>query len=320
MDVLSGLLDGPRARDAFLLRAVLDPPWSIRVCDETPLSLVTVSRGHVHLAPDHGKSLRLGPGDVAVVRGTDHYTYADHPGSAPQVVIHPDQRCTSVDGTELFSIAEDWGDKAVRTWGNAVTGSTMLLIGSYRLDGEISRRVLDALPTVLMLTADEWNSPLTTVLGNEIGRDLPGQQTILDRLLDLMLITVLRTWFDRGDAPAWYAARHDAVVGKALALIHDAPHRPWTVTALARETGVSRAGFAARFTELVGEPPMTYLTSWRLGLAADLLRDTDATIGAVAGKVGYGSPYALSSAFKRVLGVTPAQYRRAKEPVTTTRV
>jgi AraC-like DNA-binding protein len=99
------------------------------------------------------------------------------------------------------------------------------------------------------------------------------------------------------------------VVGRALRMLHNNPAHPWTVAALAAETAVSRAALARRFTELVGEPPMTYLTSWRLALAADLLREPDATIGAVARRVGYGSPFALSTAFKRERGVSPKQHR-----------
>jgi AraC-like DNA-binding protein len=82
------------------------------------------------------------------------------------------------------------------------------------------------------------------------------------------------------------------------------------VAELAAKTGVSRAALARRFTALVGEPPMTFLTGWRLALAADLLREPDATVGAVARQVGYGSPYALSTAFKRARGVSPQQHRR----------
>jgi AraC-like DNA-binding protein len=92
---------------------------------------------------------------------------------------------------------------------------------------------------------------------------------------------------------------------------HNNPAHDWTVAALAEATGVSRAALARRFTELVGEPPMAFLTDWRLTLAADLLREPDATVGAVARQVGYGSPYALSAAFKRVFGVSPQQHRLA---------
>lgn len=116
-----------------------------------------------------------------------------------------------------------------------------------------------------------------------------------------------RAWFARSEAeaPAWYRAHSDPVVGTALRMLHNNPAHPWTVGALAATTGVSRAALARRFTELVGEPPMTFLAGWRLALAADLLREPDATVGTVAREVGYGSAFALSTAFKRVRGISP---------------
>jgi AraC-like DNA-binding protein len=101
------------------------------------------------------------------------------------------------------------------------------------------------------------------------------------------------------------------VIGMALNLMHNNPAHPWTIAGLARAVGVSRAALARRFTELVGEPPMSYLTGWRLSLAADLLRDPDATLGSVASQVGYGSSFALSTAFKRARGISPRDHRAA---------
>ena len=101
------------------------------------------------------------------------------------------------------------------------------------------------------------------------------------------------------------------MIGRALRMLHNNPAHPWTVATLAAETGVSRASLARYFAELVGEPPMSYLASWRLALAADLLREPDATVGAVARQVGYGSAFALSAAFKRVRGVSPQEHRAA---------
>ena len=131
------------------------------------------------------------------------------------------------------------------------------------------------------------------------------------RLLDLALITTLRAWFARPEAqaPGWYRPQSDAVVGSALRLLHGSPARPWTVAGLAAEAGASRATLARRFTELVGEPPMSYLAGWRIALAADLLRDTDATVGSVARQVGYANAFALSVAFKRLRGVSPSRHR-----------
>jgi AraC-like DNA-binding protein len=308
MDALVGLLDGPRARGAFLLRSVMSPPWSLRIQDQAPLSLMAVLRGEAWVVPDGGDPVRLRPSDVAVTRGPDPYTVADDPATPPQVVIHPGQRCTTPDGEDLTE-AMSW--LGVRTWGNDPDGSAMVLSGTYQLTGEVSRRLLGALPALLVLPADALDSPLVALLGEEVVKDEPGQEAVLDRLLDLLLIAVLRAWFARPDAeaPAWYQAYDDPVVGRALRLLHHHPAHPWTVATLAAEVGVSRAALARRFTGLVGEPPMTFLTGWRLALAADLLREPDATVGAVARQVGYGTPFALSTAFKRVRGVSPRQHR-----------
>jgi AraC-like DNA-binding protein len=309
MDAVAGLLDGPRARDAFLLRSSMDPPWSLRIEDEAPLTVVAVVRGEAWLVPDDGEATRLRRGDVAIVRGPDHYTVADDPGTPPQVLIQPGQVCTTPTGGE----PDQMRDLGVRTWGNAPDGATVMLTGTYQLQGEVSGRLLRALPASIVLRDDEWRSPVIPLMANEIVRDEPGQEAVLDRLLDLLLIAALRAWFDRpdGGAPGWYRAYGDPVVGQALRLLHHEPARPWTVAALARETGVSRAALARRFHELVGEPPMSFLTGWRIALAADLLREPGSTIGSVAHQVGYGSPYALSTAFKRIRGVSPKQYRAA---------
>jgi AraC-like DNA-binding protein len=199
----------------------------------------------------------------------------------------------------------------VRTWGNDPAGSTVLLTGSYLLTGEVGERLLRALPPVVVLRRADWDSPLAGLLADELERDAPGQEAVLDRLLDLLLITALRAWFARPEAapPTWYTASADPVVGRALALLHHNAAHPWTVASLAAATGVSRATLARRFADLVGEPPMAFLTGWRLALAADLLRDPDTTLGAVARQVGYGSPFALSTAYKRAHGVSPRDRR-----------
>jgi AraC-like DNA-binding protein len=307
MDALVGLLDGPRARGAFLMRTVLDPPWSLRIQDEAPLTVLAMVRGHAWIVHDDGARSRLGPGDVSIILGPEPYTVGDDPATPPQAVIHPGQRCATLDGQDLKQAM----DLGVRTWGTNPDGAAMMLTGTYQLRGEISRRLLDALPRSLVLPEDAWDCPVIPLLAAEIAKDEPGQEVVLDRLLDLLLIAVLRAWFSRPEAkaPAWYQALADPVVGRALRMLHHNPAHPWTVAELAAATGLSRASLARRFTELVGEPPMAFLTGWRLALAADLLRESDATVGAVARQVGYGSSFALSTAFKRERGVSPQEYR-----------
>jgi AraC-like DNA-binding protein len=301
VDAFAGLLDGPRARDAFLLRSSMSPPWSIRIEDEAPLTVVAIVRGSAWIDDE-----QLGAGDVAIVRGPEHYTVADDPATAPQTIILPGQICRTPDGAEV-TMAE----LGKRLWGNAADGETVMLTGVYQLEGEVPGRLLRALPPLLVLRAQEWNTPLVPLLADEIVKDEPGQEAVLDRLLDLLLIAVLRAWFARpeAEAPGWFRAYGDPVIGPALRMLHQDPAHPWTVGSLARANGVSRALLARRFNELVGEPPMTFLTGWRIALAADLLREPGATIGSVAPRVGYGSAFALSTAFKRARGISPAQHR-----------
>ncbi|WP_346096488.1 AraC family transcriptional regulator [Streptomyces olivaceiscleroticus] len=319
MDTLTGLLESPKARGAFLLKSVFQPPWGLRIEDRAPLSVVTMLRGDAWVLPDHSRPLLLHPGDVAVLRGPDAYTLADHPDTEPRIVVGPEQRCNTTDGedvTERMSLG-------VRTWGQTDRdGSSVMLSGTYQAPSEIGARVLAALPVLLVRPASAGPNPLIGVLADEIDKDEVGQEIVLDRLLDLLLINVLRTWLadPESGAPAWFRAQGDPVVGPALRLLHEQPDRPWTVASLADSVGVSRAGLARHFSQLVGEPPMSYLTGWRLTLAADLLRDPDATVASVARRVGYSGAFALSAAFKRVRGVSPQEFRKgaAAQPVRRT--
>ncbi|KUL34405.1 AraC family transcriptional regulator [Streptomyces sp. NRRL F-4489] len=310
MDTLTGLLESPKARGAFLLKSVFQPPWGLRIEDRAPLSVVTMSRGDAWVLPDHSPPVLLRPGDVAVLRGPDAYTLADHPDTEPRVVVGPDQRCNTTHGedvTERLALG-------VRTWGQADRdGSAVMLSGTYQAPGEVGARILAALPVLLVRPASAGPNPLVGVLAEEIDKEEAGQEIVLDRLLDLLLIDVLRRWLAEpgSGAPAWFRAQSDPIVGPALRLLHEEPQRPWTVASLANAVGVSRAGLARHFSQLVGEPPMSYLTGWRLTLAADLLRDPDATVAGVARQVGYGGAFALSAAFKRVRGVSPQEYRKS---------
>lgn len=309
VDAFGSLLDGPRARGAFLLRTLMEPPWSMRVQDEAPLTIVAMIRGDAWLATDQGDPRLLRRGDLVLAMGPDAYTMSDDPARPPQVIVHPGQHCTTPDGRSL----REEMNLGVRAWGNCADGSVSMLVGTYRMHSVVGQRLISALPKVVVMPEFGWESRLVPLLDEEISRDEPGQEVVLDRLLDLLLVAALRSWFSRpeADAPGWYTASSDPIVGRALRLLQDNPAHGWTVASLATATGVSRAALARRFTELVGEPPMTFLASWRLAMAADLLRDSDSTLDAVARQVGYGSPFALSTAFKRFHGVSPQQHRLA---------
>lgn len=345
MDPLSALLDHPRARGAFTLRVVMDPPWSVDVRDEAALTLVVVLRGGGRLVAD-GRETELRPGDVALVRGPEPYVVehvptagpapgaladtaaaptSDSPAAGPvaaglvaagpaaalttSAVIGPDQSCSTPDGTDLHLTMTH----GTRTWGNAAYGADSLLVATYRGSSEVGRLATEALPRVAHVPAGAGpGAPLVDLLVREVTADGIGQETVLDRLVDVLLVTTVRAWLDRhpDDLPGWLSAPHDPLVQGALRAIHDRPAEPWTVVALAREVDISRAAFAARFREQVGSPPMAYLTRWRLTLAADLLTTTDRTVASIAADVGYGSAFALSTAFSQQMGTSPARYRR----------
>ncbi|MFF3787499.1 AraC family transcriptional regulator [Streptomyces sp. NPDC001933] len=297
MDVLSELLDGVRARGALFRRTVMNRPWSLRFASGSPLTLATMLRGRAWIVPAEGEPVPVGTGDIAIIRGRAPYTVADDPATPPQVVVNNTDYCLrgTYDGET----------------GEGPDGSALLLSGAYTGRGEISERLLHALPDVLVIPDADYHRPLLGLMVEEIVRDKPGQQVMRDRLLDLMLLSTLRIWFDQSEAhaPTWYRAMDDPAVGHALRLLHNDPAHPWTVADLAAKSGLSRAALARRFTAQVGEPPMTYLASWRIDLAADLLRETDATVGSIARKVGYANTFALSVAFKRLRGTTPTEHR-----------
>lgn len=307
MDNLGGLLDAPRARGAFALRTVMSSPWSLRILAESPLTLIAGISGDSWVIPDEGEAVRVGPGDIAVTRAPDHYSVADSSDTSPTVVIHPGQNCCDLDGNSVLESMTH----GIRTWGNDADGETVFMVGAYEHLSDISDRLLRALPPMIYLSGNDWESPLVPLLCDEVIKDEPGQAAVLDRLLDLLVTAVLKAWFAQNDdsRPEWWRYQGDRIVECALRLMHDHPARQWTMESLASESGASRASLARRFNDLVGEPPMTFLKNWRMALAADLLCLPDETVGTVADKVGYSSPFAFSAAFKRVRGISPHDHR-----------
>ena len=310
MDALASLLDGPRARAAFLVRVVMEAPWSISVEDEAPIAVLPILTGEAWIDPLDGTApLHFEAGDLVIVRGPEHYVMAGAPDVAPKVAIVAPGQCVARDGTVIVESM----DLGVRTWGNCTAGPDSFLVGNYRTDSEVSRWLLDSLPRFVVLRRDEWTSPLLPLLAHEMLRDEPGQQVVLDRLLDLIFVSALREVFAAAGshAPVWFGVNRDPVVAPVVRLMQERPAQPWTVASLAAQVGVSRALLARRFHEVAGEPPMSFLTRWRMALAADLLHEPGATVTSVAAAVGYGSPFTFSTAFKRAHGLSPRAHRDA---------
>ncbi|MCE0767299.1 AraC family transcriptional regulator [Pseudonocardia kujensis] len=316
MDAFGDLFRGVRAQGSLFGNSTLTAPWSLLFVDGAPLTLCTVLEGagwiipeveHDGAAPARHPPEHLAPGETLIVRGPAQFAFVDEVGTEAEPI-----RCG-----EFCATPEQGGTRHRLGWHDSgpdvPSDATTLVVGAYPLRGEIGRRLLEALPDVLRVAPGGTADAVRDLLAAEVAVDAPGQQVVLDRLLDWMLVCALREWFDRpdGDPPAWYAAHRDPVVGHALRLLHAEPAAPWTVSSLAERTGVSRATLAKRFSDLVGEPPLTYLTRWRMTLAADMLAEREAaTIAEIAREVGYSDAFGFSAAFKRIRGLNPSQFRR----------
>jgi AraC-like DNA-binding protein len=282
-------------------------PWAVDVADASALTLLIVTGGRCRI--EAGGAAHDGhPGDVVLVRGPDPYRVSDAGGSAPIARIEPGQRCITPDGRPLHLRYAH----GLRHWGNDPDGPDTVIVASYPDTGSVGRFVTDVLPDLVFVPAGRIDAGLVTHLVRELGRDGLGQSIVLDRLIDIVTIEAIRAWAAEHPpvrAP-WLAGVTDPAVATALDAMHSQPEQPWTVAALARIGTVSRATLAERFTRLVGQPPLRYLARWRLALARDLMVDPALTLDAIAKRVGYSSGFALSAAFSREYGHSPAAHRR----------
>ncbi|MFF0493612.1 AraC family transcriptional regulator [Nocardia sp. NPDC004068] len=303
MDPLSSLLNGLRAEGSVASHAVLRAPWTLRFADRAPLTMVTVLHGGGTLILADGTEHVVRQGDTAVVRGPSPFHLADSPASltgpheAYEIscfVDDPDCTARHLDGIH---------------WGAAPEDTTALIVAAYRTSGHRPDRLLRALPPILTVTDDPEICDWLESTATDATTRTPGSQALMDRLLDWALVCTLRTWFAGPEAPDWIRTLTDPVVGPALKAIHAHPSSPWTVASLAAHAGVSRALFAKRFTALMNQPPLTYLTELRMEEATALLLDTDMTIAQIARAVGYADPFGFSAAFKRWKGHSPSAFR-----------
>lgn len=300
MDELTSLLFGTRSNGADFTWSELAAPWALRFDEQAPLTLVTALRGDAWILPAQGPAVYLPERAVALVTACVAFRAADAADSV--------ELAGAVDPVTCLAAHASHAEPCAPT----EDSMTVLLTATYDLRGDVCGRMLNVLPPVLVVAPEPGGCPIMSVVVDELSVDRPGRQLVLDRSMDLLLVATIREWFDRpdGDAPLWYRAMADQTVGHALRLIHDDPAHAWTVAKLADQVGISRAALAKRFTALVGESPIGYLTGWRLSLAADLLVEEGATVAAVARRVGYANPYAFSEAFKRVRGERPSHHRQ----------
>lgn len=294
------LLERSRARGAAFAYSSMTAPWGLEFPAGNELGIHAIVAGDLTLEHDAGTALQLVAGDLVLVRGD-----VDH-----RLVHAPGGRCMTLPA--FLATGEVPGSPRRYANGDGPP-SAEFFCGAYRFSGDLCTSLLAELPPVAHIRPQAGGSlrMALDLLAREMARDAPGQQTILDRLLDVVLVHALRDVFAReaGAAPAWFRALDDPQVGSALRTIHGNPGHGWKVGELAGLVGLSRAAFARRFTLLVGEPPLEYVTSWRMALARERLRDTDDGLAAIAQDIGYTSEFAFAAAFKRRHGVAPGRWR-----------
>ncbi|GAB3662155.1 AraC family transcriptional regulator [Glycomyces tarimensis] len=292
------MLGGIRAEGSAVDHVSLEPPWALRFADGAPLTILTLVTGAGTLVPADGTEWNMRAGTTALVRGPEPFDLADGPGAPerPRRTFHVS--CLGPRPSCEPRLDDD--------------AATTVVVGAYQGMRARHLRLLRTLPPALVLHEEVddvlWLHSLRDAL-TRVHR--PGGQAMIDRVLDWGLVCTLGCWFELrgGQAPGWYRGVLDPVTGPALEAFHRDPAEAWTVGSLAARARVSRAQFARRFTEVMGEPPLSYLTEWRMSLAEDLLDDPDLSVAQVAKAVGYTDPFAFSTAFKRRRGLSPREFR-----------
>ncbi|MEY9845444.1 AraC-like DNA-binding protein [Streptacidiphilus sp. BW17] len=306
MDVVSDAIAAVRVGNPETTRVSVTGTWCTRIEGYQGAGFHVVLRGSCWLLPDSGDApVSLGPGDAVLLpHGTGHIL-ADSPTDERTVRQAVPLERWFASGEPFPGTVPDPGD------------TVQLLCGKYRLDRSRKHPLLAELPAVVHLPSRVGGNQELRAAIDLLGRELelrgPGSCIAVQSLLDLLLVYMIRSWMSDGAVGAWPGVLSDPVAAAALRALHTDPAATWTNDSLAVASGVSRATLARRFTTLVGRPPMAYLGWWRLTLAARMLRDTQDPLATIARRVGYGSPYAFSHAFRREFGTTPGRHRETAD-------
>ncbi|MBA3875084.1 MAG: AraC family transcriptional regulator [Anaerolineae bacterium] len=303
MDVLTDVLNTLELNGWLSSRRELVPPWRYEFAATKDSMFHVISSGRAYLQVEgEDKPIRLEDGDVVLFPTGHPHSLYDDPMSPLTRLVHLDynpQRGHQVDYSE--------GEEP----------KLLLLCGAFHFEYPHDFPLLNHLPKLIHIHGAQGHleqgfADMIRLIARESASQQPGAEVMLKRLTELLFIQVIRLWIaQQGEASVgWIGALHDQPISAALGLIHQSPERQWKVQELAEAAALSRSAFSARFTELVGEPPMTYLTRWRMLRATRLLKN-EVRMETIADLLGYQSEAAFRKAFKREIGIPPAQYRRS---------
>jgi AraC-like DNA-binding protein len=304
-DPLGDTLHLLRLSGSFYCRSELTAPWGVELPPfEGCMMFHVVTAGGCWLEVEGEAPHWLQPGSLALVpHGQGHSVRSSPTDATVPLFDIPVERVS-----DRYEVMRFGGEGEL----------TQLTCGVVRFDQLAGQRLIAHLPRVLCIDAraeeeGSWLHSTLRFIAREARELRPGGETVITHLADILIIQAIRSWLDSSsDArQGWFAALRDRQVGRALAAIHREPAKDWTLASLAREVGMSRSGFSARFTELVGDSAMRYLTQWRMQLARGQLQETKDGLAVIAVRLGYQSEAAFCRAFKRVFGVSPGSVRQA---------
>lgn len=290
-DVLSEVLRSMRIQGTVYFCDQVTAPWTKEFVSTTTASFHQIRRGGCWLVTDTGtdtdtgtekEPVYLASGDVVFLEaGLDH-TLRSHLPDQPVSGVEPD---------------------------------TLLMCGYLDFAHDVDTPIKSLFPRLSILREEDiqaspWLKTTLDQLAVEFLSLAPGVQLVVDRLTEILVVELIRTNFGAGGDTQYIRAMNDRIVGSALQRLHARPEYPWTLQTMASEVGVSRAGLANRFKDLVGTPMFEYLTGLRMQRAKELLSDGLKPIIDVANQVGYESDISFVKAFKKRIGLTPAAYRK----------
>lgn len=312
-DPLSDLLGSMHLAGVVLFRAEFREPWALNAPDSCQLArLLPFRTEHIipfHIVAEGGCWLELKDRERVWLEAGDAVLlpYGDGHG-----LLGREPAAQAVTPGQLLP-PPPWSDIPVMKHGGA-GGLTHIICGFLQCDELLFHPILNHLPVLLHVRAgatDDWLASTIRHTASEVSQARPGSRSMLPRLTELMFVEILRKHMQclSTDEVGWFAAIKDPVVGAALNHMHTAPMQDWSVEGLARRVGVSRTVLAGRFKHFLEMPPMQYLARWRLQLAAQRMKTSDAPIKTIADQAGYESEAAFSRAFKRLFGLPPGDWR-----------
>ncbi len=303
VDPLGEALHGLRMRGTFYCLSRFSEPWGLDL-PPMPGTLMfhILASGSCRLEVEGAEPMALRAGDVAMVphgRGHRLRSAADAPVAA------------------LFDLPrQELGERYEVLHHGGGGAETAMVCGAVHFEEPLAQRLIDQLPPVMTIEAADptnpWIHSTIALMVDEVRAMRPGGDAVITRVSDILVIQAIRSWLGRSDLPrtAWLAAMRDPLIGRSLTLLHHDPFQPWSVATIAQATGMSRSAFAARFLNLMGEPPMHYLRTWRMQVAVQLLKQDSGSVADLAEKLGYNSEAAFNRAFKKTIGLTPGAVRR----------